>query len=737
MMVMTLVVTVLGLFVLGDVAAAEIPFTLDVLSAGTEVSLTAPQDGSVPLTVVRTAATPPATAVDLQVTQFLGDSGTMTVLIALPHVSGSKPATDHPNVAFPGAALPLRLEVPPTASPGQYNGRLFLTMSGQTIPAVWKIKLAKPTGVGPAVLVANPTTVSFSVTAPWCIFGWCVGGKPAMFSVQLREKAGQWPLEGITVRLEQVSKQPGGGFDLAGNTDCSFDGGRAFAPCGTGPSSGTWRIAAGAQGSMAMRLRGLQAGDYNAVLRFTAANAPVQDEQRVTLALQVRHGIGLAFLIMVVAVAMSFVGTKFVSMLRQRAAFIERVRALRPPWLAQEPPTLPVVWVQSMLRQAEDLSQRFWLTGQAQIDARLTLIETTLSVLDQIRLLRRDLAQDPPSDLLAVRAQAALTRITGRLEGPLPPATATAIKKDLDALAVWIDPAQKQACYWADLSAAVTALLGRVRSSEIADPAGKRQVELLVEKLSNLPPPTTFLEIHAIEERHARLKILWERHDAPEFSTLVQIQAANGPLRDLFRAADEAAWTRLSAAHAGLRVVAPEAARTGTLEAYAPLTFRVETPGDPRLMRTFLFSRGLTYEWEIILTEPAPEAGGSEFRRMTLRPVSAEPQVTQYAPQSGKMTARVRLVDEGRSLDVTPPSQATIGKSSEFRAWQFSEAAELVALAAALVAALVSGLLLYAKSPTFGSFQDYITLFIWGAGVDQGKNFLQALGAYSSAPKNS
>ena len=69
-----------------------------------------------------------------------------------------------------------------------------------------------------------------------------------------------------------------------------------------------------------------------------------------------------------------------------------------------------------------------------------------------------------------------------------------------------------------------------------------------------------------------------------------------------------------------------------------------------------------------------------------------------------------------------------IAKSSEFRAWKITGSADLLAFALAGIAAIVSGLAIYGKAPTFGSsMQDYIALFTWGAGIDQGKNFIQAL----------
>jgi hypothetical protein len=35
------------------------------------------------------------------------------------------------------------------------------------------------------------------------------------------------------------------------------------------------------------------------------------------------------------------------------------------------------------------------------------------------------------------------------------------------------------------------------------------------------------------------------------------------------------------------------------------------------------------------------------------------------------------------------------------------------------------------NNPSFGSFHDYLALFTWGVGAEQGKNFLQVLQSYS------
>jgi hypothetical protein len=72
--------------------------------------------------------------------------------------------------------------------------------------------------------------------------------------------------------------------------------------------------------------------------------------------------------------------------------------------------------------------------------------------------------------------------------------------------------------------------------------------------------------------------------------------------------------------------------------------------------------------------------------------------------------------------------------SDDFRFLSAFQRVEFVSWGIAAATAIASGLgMFYVKNAGFGSFQDYLTLFLWGLGVDQGKNFVQALqpGAFS------
>jgi len=76
-----------------------------------------------------------------------------------------------------------------------------------------------------------------------------------------------------------------------------------------------------------------------------------------------------------------------------------------------------------------------------------------------------------------------------------------------------------------------------------------------------------------------------------------------------------------------------------------------------------------------------------------------------------------------------------IAKSSDFGTLSGLAKIEKISWLLASIVAIVTGLsTFYFKGGSFGSFQDYLTLFLWGAGVDQGKNFLQAMQNYSPSP---
>jgi hypothetical protein len=668
-------------------------------------------------------------AIDLRLSTFDDEQGnSAAVNLLLPGEPKRQPQPEQLGITLSGQFLPVYLSVPKLPTLGKFVGRLFVAAKGRN-PLVWKITLIRSSNFRPATLVLDRGAVTLAVTKPF-LFHW--RENQSEFMIHVREKNGQWPLEGITARLEQVSKAPGQGFDLKRNLSFTFNG-RPVPDFGSSADATSRRIGEGEQATIGIILKHLSAGEYNAVIRFQAMNSGDDDGQKLALTLQARDSIYWAILILLVSLGFSFLATKVVAMFRQQLAFLRQLDELRPSWLTTEPPILAVVAVRAALRQAEDLSRRFWLTGQQGIEDRVNKLASTVSVLEQAREIRETFEQHALKDFLRIRATVALKRIVSRLDPRgFSDQTAAQFKAELAALTAWVQPNQQAACYWADLSKAIAGLLEEVRPDAITDANAKSQIESLVRDLADPRQPGTIEEMMAVESEYARLKILWERHLSPEFLELVQLPTQSPALEDLFKLADQRAWDRIKEASKdpeSVRIIPPQEDEEDSIQAYAPLTFGVEALKDSSLNDTYLFQYGLSYRWRFELDHK----GG----KLILAPVSAGPRVVQYMPKPGSVTVTVRIVRDGDSVELHGAEPLKVDKSEEFSIGRAFERVEYLSFGLAGLAAMVSGLTIYyAKSQIFGSLEDYLSLFVWGAGVDQGKNLLQALQVYSPTAKN-
>ena len=99
----------------------------------------------------------------------------------------------------------------------------------------------------------------------------------------------------------------------------------------------------------------------------------------------------------------------------------------------------------------------------------------------------------------------------------------------------------------------------------------------------------------------------------------------------------------------------------------------------------------------------------------------------QYFPDAGEVAVWVELKFQGKPIVVKSSETLSIGPTREFRIMKSFESAELLSWGVALALAVFSGLsIYYIDSAGWGSFKDFLTLFLWGAGMEQGKTFLQS-----------
>jgi hypothetical protein len=440
-----------------------------------------------------------------------------------------------------------------------------------------------------------------------------------------------------------------------------------------------------------------------------------------------------ALLVLALGAAMSFVASRFVDLLRRRAAFLQRLRDMRPDWLNEQPPILPVIALRAALSQAETLSSRYWLTGQNEVEARLNAAANILAVVDRLRQVREGLRRDIKDLIVLRRAGWRLDLVVrGIHAGPLADADVTRLKALLDDIANWGDPAKMESCYWSDLKPAIDALCAEFDDNAFAQrPRARAAAQALLARLraTLTTEPPTLREKNLAENDYGRLKILWEvrRHDSV-VDQLTTADFTTVPIDDAYMAVDNYWWRRLKDNAANCRFEEQD-------PAVAPETYRivmlvVRATDDPALSDSYLVRSKLTWDWTITNHGRFGRAEAPRNAR------SSEPRMTHYATRPGKLSATVQIRYEGDPGPVvTLPARLNIARSGDFRIWRFFEASDMIATLLALIVSIVSGLALYAFAPGFGTAKDFLALFTWAAGLDQGKNFLQSLATYAPAQK--
>jgi hypothetical protein len=736
---------VAGILLAADVEVhAEEPFVFaGSSSAADTVHVAASPDNRVNLTFFSTADRPPA-SVRVKITEFIGESNHVVVPVSLETSTGEavQGASLTRVVPIHDGELRFGLMAEDLPSGDAYAGQLILQVEGVAQQRV-KVVL-EPGGGPPAAFVVEPTQVELGYTLT--LADWLGASQPSRaFSVQVRNETDGSVAKGIYFRLVRANG-PDGAFAPTRHFALTWDGADADAfwrSAKTASGAPQRELAGGKVAELGAMIRNVSAGEYTLDAKVGSVGGKPVDTNQFHITVRVRDPMLLAALDLLIAVTLSYLANKGLSIRRQRLTLRARIKDLKVGWLDELPAILPVVWVRAMLRLTDMLANRFSLAGSESLDKRLDQVTSLLAVLERVRLLRRRLAELVADPMVVRRARKKLEAILNPLDaGPIDDATKQNILGQLTELESWLTEGQLLGRYWNDLKQDVVLLLRAVRVVDIPVPASgdtsvRTLVEMLVNDLQNAvktTPPDLQTAVQ-IEHRFSALQVLWHRRHASEaeFAELAE-QCRRSPLstEPLFQIADDQAWKRLQGS--AVRLVRRYKSTIEPNQAFEPIHFELECD-DPIVATSYLFNHGLRYEWTIRIPgggEPVEPPSGD---RVELYPVTDAPRVAQYAPISGDLSVSVRIV-RGKDEAVVVPEQLPIAPSSEFSLRRAFDAVEIGAVTFAALLALISGLTgHYAGNPSFGSLKDYLLLFLWGAGVDQSKNFLMLLNEYS--PKSS
>jgi hypothetical protein len=477
--------------------------------------------------------------------------------------------------------------------------------------------------------------------------------------------------------------------------------------------------------------------------------------QKLQINIHVRDWIGWALFWLFGGLVISWWSTKVLVNQQQRAAILQQIHDQEPQWLSSFVGIPPVVWVRAVLHQAQKLCDHHWLTSPGLIASNVNGVKNTVSVLEAAHTLRKQLERilDP---ILYKGAIFALDEVIARIGiTPLSDGAMQSIIADMRAFNGWLDPVKFPGAFWKDVQPRVESLLSEMGDEKIGkwsrnEAAVDHRVGVLRGHLNAVrTAPHDRWHAEAIYREYAQLRILWDQRNFG-LDELVEPPASED-IDYFFEVADKRLWDRIKKAKPVIRVGNDD--KIHGLEAYEVLKFRVEVE-DPVIMRSYLFRYKVRCHWKF--TWHYPGVGrlrgrwrgavgrvrsflGVRDRKTSEYPkhsASIGPVMCWYFLWPGKVTISAVLNYPESDPIKLIQKHLVINRSSDYGGVKVLRGAEVVGWFVAGIIAMVSGLaMFYFKGTSWGTPQDYLALILWGIGVDQGKNFFQALHAFSQAEK--
>ena len=797
-------------------------FTLDVFEQPQDsTEFVVDSTGQVAVNIVMKSASNNPLYADLRLTQFTSDNvppGDVT--IKLPNEPEENWKQERSKVKLsPGNNTIYLVASLPTLQ--NYVGMLRLSpTSGDTIS--WKILLRRLGSFKPAEILLSKHTINLTVQNPF-IQG--VNDNPA-FYLTLSEKENRWALEGITLGIVEVSTAPESGFTIDnmmvfinGNTVTNFS---AWPPRNNDEYSKQLlirRIPEDGTAQLKVALKNLDPGSYNVKLRIKAANTKEAAEQIVTLNLTVRSNIWWAIIVLIGAIIISFISTKWVEVLRSKYNLKKQIYDLNYNWLKSEPSYAAVIWVRSTIRQCRSILNKIWIGTPDIIQEKIDQAKEMIEILESVRLTRDQIENCHENSLIKKRLRQEFNDIISLLKAePVSKPVKDEFEKRLTEFNKLLDKKQFINEYWNILRREMEILIQEINVEKNTEENTEgnteqektkktkkdletltkteivhNQITVMVNKMKEMVKATPGrVKIVAYEKYYSKLKILWLiRNSVDDFPNFNKTNDESF-LEDCFLVFDEDLWELITGKNKTSKIWIENPLQDGPEfnEAFQPIQFKVKTDNSI-VNESFLFTRGIRYEWELKLKKrlwlritswlKGPFSYKTRTKAEKLTPISNEPNVVQFAPWPGKVIASVNLYwedkkllnvttsgkpasapapeiiktkDQDTALNPPPPTEETkttendveentkeskaveIGRSKTFNFLRSFNSAEVIAFVFIIIFATITGLqAVYYSTDGFGSCNDFITLFLWGAGLDQTKNALKIVRDYNAQKK--
>lgn len=714
-----------------------------------EVTKIVPKDGPVTLTLVCPKIPEEDKKIQLRLSEFLSEDNRQLDVNFVKPDNGALTKTMDITVKTENN---IELDVPFLLPGLTYSGTLTL-MTKDKRQLHWKVSLLRP-----AIPMVDLKVVPNNFPKNICLhpFPWWVE-KCGEFSVELQNNSKSHPITGITVLREGQASSPSGELDLHNHLDVQFVDSK-------GNELDVWpliskngnknrndklkdnniepNIEVGKNAELKFILKDLEAGKYEFTMKVKGENIQESDQHKLKVTLNLKHHIFWAILILLSGIALSFFMTKGISNWRSKISLVRRIDALHVPWLSKLKPIMPVMWLRASRKQCRDLMTKFWwIRAPVSVLDRLKKAELLLKILREYYLLDKVLDNAHLPIMAHYRANNDLKSAISDLD----PNTVNEEKyqelySNFKEVHKWAE--RTALTYWPIIERHQERLKDEINLNLIAKNAGAttgqhNELNKISNRVWKFTDKDDFSKIAKIDKKFASLEVLWERrHNEDALKALLPMVIDQDvlDLKKLFETADGEDWKDLKKV-ADRREISihpnEKSSSVKSLEVLKPICFSLRfknaESGDK-----FLVRNRITCVWSF---ELVPINGKP---KITWEEEAIGPQIIQFTPEPGILKVGVIIhytkndqPDETKKkhiddvwLKITEQREYALRSS-------FAKSEWAMLLGASLIAVLSGLSIKYFSSDTFGSFEDCLTLFLWGGGMDQGKNAIQVLNSYS------
>ena len=633
----------------------------------------------------------------------------------------------------------------------KYSGFVTASAVGKA-PQTWAVNLEKPKPI--AELSADVDRAELDIAYNPITRLFLGQPEPIEFLITLTEKSRDIPVAGLTVRRAAGSELHKN-FDLENDLQYYLDGvevtDMSVWNADIPPDQVLLRnIPAGEQRALKVSINDLPRGEHKLVMQIDAVNAKPGSAPTVELDVRVSHGVGMPAAVLLLAIAVSYLLTKGTVNWRQRRKLQQMARTLDRAWLQEIRDKTTVVWLRATRRQTLITLDRFPLLPAP--EGLVEKLENSIRLLGLLRrymTLRDEIGARVSQYMLKFRIENALDRIVDNIEPEqLNAANEAALITEFDALEKSLDNPSGRYRPYVEQAQNKVRSMAVVNKLSTIEPVKLAKIEKLWADhvIGDIDDNATIETLVQVDRVCAAMRVL-KRHidfgDDKVLRDLSDIIAQDNPddieITAMFGITNQAVWEKIVAATENKQVkISPcEGATSATTKyALAPITFDVSFD-DPVLDDLFMTKHRMRADWSFKLT---PEPSLLPWKK-TPKPIpwdtkSVGKQLLQFAPNSGELEAKVELRFGNQSSNEIDGKLSIDGPQGSFLSRIFV-IQEFVLLLVSIVIALASGLVLYyVSNSSFGSIQDYLALFTWGVGVDQGKNLAQTFQSLSSQAKD-